>query len=610
MRLLERFREQLQRRRHVVEKSQAPRESTQQTWQKIEGEELCVASALEEVLPGDPGWLSLRRTGPQRSRWLASPEGMPLRLQRRRHRGLHLRRLFAWFRGREYTPPEQKRAHLLLRLERYHVPVPKVLAMGRVWQGVGSVEAFLLTCPLPRTLNLDQWLDRCSNPTQRQVVLSSLGQLLRKMHSAGCYLDSALSWRGIGVQLTNGGPRAVLQWVDGLRLRRRLQERPARADLTRCLKLLRHLGCGESECRAFVNAYDHAGRSDRLHIPMTASVVSDSQGEATMTESTALLATETPRSSPWSRFWAGARRLWQQSDWTRYVGGDWIRTIMSRPVTDRFSSKQGRSTGRMILPPQPTTDDSPTEDAEPLRIYLKRHYQLPWVNRLLALLWPSGRWSPAMQEMHHLEKARRLGVPVPEVVAAGEFIGPGFQLQSFLAVKELTGMLPLHEAIPLAAERLSPEDFARWKRGLILEMARLCRLLHDRNWFHKDLYLCHFYIDESFTHAAPNDWRDRVVMIDLHRLGHHPWTWAVWQMKDLAQLLYSSEITGITDRDRLLFWRAYQGPKPRPWWDPWLRWLVVLKWRRYRAHNLRHAARRAIEKQELAVPALTTEDQA
>ena len=34
-------------------------------------------------------------------------------------------------------------------------------------------------------------------------------------------------------------------------------------------------------------------------------------------------------------------------------------------------------------------------------------------------------------------------------------------------------MLPLHQAVPLAAARLDPATFARWKRGLTAELARL-----------------------------------------------------------------------------------------------------------------------------------------
>jgi heptose I phosphotransferase len=236
--------------------------------------------------------------------------------------------------------------------------------------------------------------------------------------------------------------------------------------------------------------------------------------------------------------------------------------------------------------------------ARRLTVYLKRHYRLPWWQGLLATLWPGGEWSPARQECRHLEWARRQGLPVPAVAAAGEYIGPWGRLQSFLAVEELTDMLPLHEAIPLAAERLAPDLFRLWKRGLVAELARLARLLHDRRCFHKDLYLCHFYIHRDLTAAlppaseespgaTPPSWRGRVWLIDLHRLAHHPWTWRRWQLKDLAQLLYSSEVAGIDLRDQVGFWRHYRRPGPRCSAERWLRRCVLFKWRRYRQHNLR-----------------------
>src|SRR5262249_57667995 len=118
----------------------------------------------------------------------------------------------------------------------------------------------------------------------------------------------------------------------------------------------------------------------------------------------------------------------------------------------------------------------------------------------------------------------------------------------FLAVEELTGMLPLHEAVPAAAARLAPDAFARWKRGLVREMARLARALHRRRWFPKDLYLCHFYIAQEDTAREPAS-PGPVRLIDLHRLAHHPWAWPWWQAKDLAQLLYSSHVPPATAPD-------------------------------------------------------------
>jgi heptose I phosphotransferase len=254
---------------------------------------------------------------------------------------------------------------------------------------------------------------------------------------------------------------------------------------------------------------------------------------------------------------------------------------MDVAVTDRFSAKQGRSTGRWVL-------HRPGEGR--LAVYLKRHYQLPWWQGLLAALWPRAGWSPALQEWKHLEWARQQGVPVPAVVAAAEYIGPWGRLQSFLAVEELAGMLPLHEAIPLAATRLDAPTFRRWKRTLVAEMARLTRMLHDRRCFHKDLYLCHFYVAADDTTCLPS-WRGRVFLIDLHRLTRHAWTWRLWQTKDLAALLYSSEVPGVDARDQLAFWSHYRGAGPRRGADRWLLRFVLFKWRRYRQHNLRRKAR-------------------
>jgi heptose I phosphotransferase len=247
----------------------------------------------------------------------------------------------------------------------------------------------------------------------------------------------------------------------------------------------------------------------------------------------------------------GTRRFWMRPDWPRFAGPDWTQRIMGLCLTDRLHEKQGRSIARWRLDSVP----------EPVVVFLKRHYRLPRWMGWLALLFPGFAWSPGAQEWQRLQQARNLGVPVPDALAAGEWIGPWGRLQSFLAVAELPNMLPLHEAIPLAAKRLSPHDFSIWKRGLLAEMARLVRLLHDRHWFHKDLYLCHFYIDQNDIRPNMADWKNRVYLIDFHRLARHRWTHVFWQIKDLAQLLYSSGVEGLTEKDRTLFWRIYNCPE-------------------------------------------------
>jgi len=280
----------------------------------------------------------------------------------------------------------------------------------------------------------------------------------------------------------------------------------------------------------------------------------------------------------WQRLLRGVCRTQERGDWKKFAGDDWAQGIMHVDVTDQFHTKQGRSSGRWVLENQ----------GKRLAVFLKRHYRLPWWQGWLAMFWPGHGWSPAMQEWRNLHWARGQGLPVPAKVAVAEFIGPWGKLQSFLAIEELAGMLPLHEAIPLAARLLDPDTFRRWKKHLVVELARIARTLHDRCYFHKDLYLCHFFIPRADLDRVV-DFRGRVHVIDLHRLAHHPWTRLRWQVKDLAQFLYSSEIDGVDVRDRLRFWRLYLGPGRR---GCWLESLIRFKWRRYRGHNQKRSPKR------------------
>ncbi len=245
------------------------------------------------------------------------------------------------------------------------------------------------------------------------------------------------------------------------------------------------------------------------------------------------------------RLFKGVRWTWTSADYRAALPADLDQTVMSLDATDRLHAKQGRSTARVRF-------DSPWG---PLAVYLKRHYRLPWPARVAALLHPSGRFTPAAHELAHLERARRLGVTVPDAVAAGERIGPWGRLQSFLMVAELTGSRELNEILPDLAARLNAQEFARLKREIIAEMAAISARLHRSNTFHKDLYLCHFFLDPRLKDSPGH----RLTLIDLHRLAEHRLTAWRWRWKDLGQLLYSTYAhPEIDDRDRLRFWMHYR----------------------------------------------------
>ena len=133
----------------------------------------------------------------------------------------------------------------------------------------------------------------------------------------------------------------------------------------------------------------------------------------------------------WDRLVRGTRWTWLAEPYRAALPADLDATVMDLESRDRLHAKQGRSTARVRF----DTGEGP------LSVYLKRHTGSPggrgwrpWSIRAGA--------TPPRGGVGHLERARALGIAVPEVVAAGERIGPWGELQSFLMVAELAGCLP------------------------------------------------------------------------------------------------------------------------------------------------------------------------
>jgi len=280
----------------------------------------------------------------------------------------------------------------------------------------------------------------------------------------------------------------------------------------------------------------------------------------------------------WRRLVRGVHWTWLAEDRREVLPADLESRVMSIESQDRLHAKQGRSTARVIF----------HAPAGRLSVYLKRHYRLSWTSGLGALLAPGRAHTPASAEWSHIQRVRELGIDVPEVVAVGERIGPWGALSSFLMVTELEGRLALNEALPTITETVPQETFRAWKRSLIDQMAQMVATLHQARVFHKDLYLCHFFIDPAEADHVPDrrgPWPTRPVLIDLHRTQEHAWFPDRWRWKDLGQLLFSTRgVPGITPRDISRFWVQYQRQvklrKPK-----WQAKMVEMKAQRYFDHN-------------------------
>jgi len=274
----------------------------------------------------------------------------------------------------------------------------------------------------------------------------------------------------------------------------------------------------------------------------------------------------------WHRLTRGSRWSWVDDRYRDALPADFDASVMGIESRDRLHAKQGRSTARFAF----------HRGERRVSVYLKRHFRLPWPARVAATMNPAGRHSPGAAEWAHLERARALGVAVPEVVAVGERIGPWGVLQSYLAVAELPGR-ELNEILPGLRESLAPDDFAAMKRRIVPEMARMAAALHRAKVFHKDMYLCHFFLDLEKLARDPRD--VSLTLIDLHRLGEHRLFADRWRWKDLGQLLFSIEgVEGVEPRDVLRFWKCYkrEAALKRPDWHARM---VRMKAARYADHN-------------------------
>ena len=273
----------------------------------------------------------------------------------------------------------------------------------------------------------------------------------------------------------------------------------------------------------------------------------------------------------WERLVRGTRWTWLDDRYRAALPADLGESVMDLDARDRLHAKQGRSTARVVF-------DGPSG---PLPVYLKRHYRLSWSARMAALVSPAGHHTPAAAELDHLARAHALGIQVPEAVAAGEEIGPWGRLQSFLMVAELSKSLALNEALPPLRSRMDSASFEALKRGLAKETAEITARLHTSYIFHKDLYLCHFFLDMTKAEAPGR----RLALIDLHRMAEHRVGVDYWRWKDLGQLLYSTRgVAGIGPRDALRFWVHY-ARLARPRWPRFQLRMIAWRAARYRRHN-------------------------
>jgi len=179
-----------------------------------------------------------------------------------------------------------------------------------------------------------------------------------------------------------------------------------------------------------------------------------------------------------------------------------------------------------ILPDRENcTLDAVLSNGRPIRWHIKRYPAA------------SGPNTPAGQEAEGIQTLNRAGIPTVALVGWGR-LADG---RSFLITEDLSDHQP--------ADKLLAKDFDFGK--ILLPMARLTARLHMQNLHHRDLYLCHFFVNPH--HPAD------LHLIDAARVRPLP-RWPLrrrWIVKDLAQLWYSLSEAQILRQQSLALFEEY-----------------------------------------------------
>ena len=166
-------------------------------------------------------------------------------------------------------------------------------------------------------------------------------------------------------------------------------------------------------------------------------------------------------------------------------------------------------------------------------MYLKKHRVRTWSTRVRATLNAGPGVTAAGVEAENALALTALGLDVMPLVAYGEKLRADGVLESFLLTEELAGYMELQaflrQRFPASPARRDP-DLQR----IVVQVARIARLLHGAGYNHRDFYCCHFLIKELSPGAFD------IRLIDLQRAERRRWFRRRWIVKDLAQLAYSA----------------------------------------------------------------------
>ncbi len=116
------------------------------------------------------------------------------------------------------------------------------------------------------------------------------------------------------------------------------------------------------------------------------------------------------------------------------------------------------------------------------------------------------------------------------------------------------------------------------RRDFIVQTAAFIKRFHETNYRHRDLYLAHIFYGES----------GKFYLIDLARVFKPVLMRRRFQIKDIAQVYYSSPGKFFSKTDRMRFYMTYAGQRKLRRKDKAFIHKVINKAEQMARHDIKH----------------------
>lgn len=232
--------------------------------------------------------------------------------------------------------------------------------------------------------------------------------------------------------------------------------------------------------------------------------------------------------------------IWQSKSFTGQLSSPW------HTVDDAFMI-----TGKVYREPAGANRRTLRFELAGEGYFLKLHWGVGWreiMKNLFSLRLPVLGAANEWRAIHRLED---LGVETMQLASYGQAGWNPARLKSFVITHELNDCISLEDYCAQWAEH-PPAPAIKYQ--LIQRVAEMTRKLHQHGVNHRDLYICHFLLQQPWQGGNENL---QLYLIDLHRVQLRHRTPLRWRVKDVGALYFSAMDTGLKQRDLLRFMRAY-----------------------------------------------------